>query len=299
MADHGTGPAPNNRPDLSERRAATGSGSDNSGPGGAASDDSAQWRVALAAGLPATLLATAVGGALVLAAVTSPLAVVVVVLVVQAAFTVTALPERHAVVAVLAGSVVATALTWRSGSPGGGTPGLGGFETVSPALSGPAPGLALAVLLLLALQVLLGSADGTVDVLARGAGAALAAVLLASWVAQAQTYAGGRVTVLLVAGVLGAAWLVLLAEVLHVRASLLVPLLAASGLPVAVSVALPDRPLGLAGALGLTVGVLFVAGRECAAAWEPDPHRRVVWDVVLPLAFVGPVTFVLTQVTGA
>lgn len=258
-----------------------------------------QWRVALAAGLPATLLATAVGGALVLAAVTSDLAVVVVVLVAQFAFTVTALPERRAVFAVLAGSVVATALTWQSGSLRGGTSGLGGFETVSAALSGPAPGLAVAVLLLLALQVLLGSTVGTVDVLARGAGAALVAVLLASWVAHAQTYAGGRVTVLLIAGVLGAAWSVLLAAVLHIGASLLVPLLAACALPVAVAAALPDPPLGLAGALGLTVGVLFVAGRECAAAWEPHPRRRVVWDVVLPLAFVGPVTFVLTQVAGA
>jgi len=261
--------------------------------------DSGHWRVRLAAGLPAALLTTVVGTALVLAAATAPIAVAVVVLVVQMALAVTTLPERHAAAAVIVGSAVSTALTWHPDWLEAAAPEIGGYDTLSPALTGPAPGLATGVLLLLVAQMRRGSAAGTVDLLTRGTGVAFVAVLLASWVAHAQTYAGAPVTVLLVAAVLGAAWSLLLAATLPNGVALLLPLLAAVAAAVAAATALPDRPLGLAAALGLTVGVLFMAGRECATAFEPDARRRVVWDVVLPLAFVGPVTFVLTQVTGA
>jgi hypothetical protein len=119
-------------------------------------------------------------------------------------------------------------------------------------------------------------------------------VLLAAWVAAAKG-ADGAALIAVAAAAVGVASLALS---LPGPATLcgVVAALAATGAGIAVCVVLPDTPVWQFGAaLGLTAGLLTVAGRLLGRAWSAIPAHRLPVEALAPLALVGPVVVIAGQ----
>ena len=125
-------------------------------------------------------------------------------------------------------------------------------------------------------------------------------VLLASWVAaaqglmRAQGLASAEVVIVAAAAVAVAS----VALSLPGRPALagVLAALGATAAATAVCLVLPGAPVWQFGvALGLTAGLLTIAGRLLGRAWSAVPAHRVPIEALAPLALVGPVVVIANQ----
>ena len=239
----------------------------------------------------AGLLAVAVCAVLVLAAQTGELAVAAVVVVAQlllaaSVFAGQALPApRLAAVVVGGGGLLACAATLRPG-PISTEPG------VDSTLAGVGPAVAAVVLAsLFAQMVRRDGRDRLTQALSLTVTLGVLAVLLAAWVAAAR----GRDGTDLIAVAAAAVGVASIALSLPGPPTLsgLIAAVAAAGAATAICIVLPDAPVWQFGAaVGLTAGLLTVAGRLLGRAWSAIPAHRLTVEALAPLSLVGPVLVV-------
>lgn len=194
---------------------------------------------------------------------------------------------RLAATVVVTGGFLASALTlW---------PQMVGAGDVPASLAGLAPAAAVVMLMGLVGQML--RRDGRAGLtswLGLTVTLGLLAVLLASWVAAARLLDGAALVTVAAVAVATAS------VVLSVPGPALVvgvgAVLAATGGAAALCRVVPDAPVWAFGAaFGLTAGLLTVVGRRLGAAWSSSPAHRVPVEAVAPLALVGPVLVVASQ----
>ena len=241
------------------------------------------------------LLSVAFCAVLALTAHTGELAVAAAVVVAQlllagSVFAGDAVPgPRLAAVVVAGGGVLACAATLRP------DPVSTEDAAVEASLAGLAPAMAAVMVASLLAQMLRRGGRGQ---LTRSLSATVTlgvlSALLAAWLAAAQASDPAEVVSAAAAAVAVAGVALSLPGPPGVAGALAV--LGASGAGAAVCLVLPHEPVWQFGAaVGVTAGLLTIAGRLLGRAWSAIPAHRVTIEALAPLALVGPVLVIATQ----
>lgn len=239
------------------------------------------------------LLTLALGAALALAAHTGELAVAAAVALAQVLLASSVFAgqavhsARVAAGVVIAGGFLATVLTLWPQAIGGGD----GAAT----LAGLAPAAAAVMLTaLLAQMARRGGRPGLTTALALTVTLGVLATMLAAWVAAARLPGSSElVTVGAAAVAVTSLGLSLPGPSVPVG---IAAVLAGTGAATALCLQLANAPAWEFGAaLGLTAALLTLAGRQLGAAWSPSRAHRVPVEAIAPLALVGPVIVIASQ----
>jgi len=170
-----------------------------------------------------------------------------------------------------------------------------GEAAVEGSLAGLAPAAAAVVVASLLAQLLRRDGRGQLTrSLSATVTLGMLSVLLAAWLAAAQGLDVAQVISVAVAAVAAAS--VVLSLPIPPTVSGVLAAVAATGAATAVCLVLPDAPVWQFGvALGLTAGLLTIVGRLLGRAWSAIPSHRVALEALAPLALVGPVLVIATQ----